>query len=183
MEKTAWKKLKSKIVHNNPWYCIREDDVIMPNGGKGKYFVLDNLNSVTVIAEDKDKKIYLVGQNRYPIGDKYSWEIVTGGVKGSKNPLLAAKKELEEEAGVKAKKWTKLGYSYPVNGYSSEITSIYLAQDLIEVKNHPEDSENISIKKLSLQEILEDIGNNKITCGLTILSILKYLIYENKINS
>jgi 8-oxo-dGTP pyrophosphatase MutT (NUDIX family) len=181
MEKNNWKKIKSKVVHKNPWYSIREDDVIMPSGRRGRYFVVDDISSVAIIAEDEKGRIYMVGQNRYPVGNKYSWEIITGGAKESKSPLLAAKKELEEEAGVRAKKWIRLGYAYPVNGYASEITNIYLAENLTEIKNHPEDSENITVKKMDLKEILKGIKNNKITCGLTIFSIAKYLIYKNKI--
>lgn len=101
MEK--WKKLDSKIVHKNPWYQVREDEVIMPDGNEGKYYLVDNLNSVAVIAEDKDRKIYLVGQTRYPVGNIYSWEIVTGGMKKGKFSLAAAKQELEEEVGLVAK--------------------------------------------------------------------------------
>lgn len=182
MKKGSWKKLKSKIVHKNPWYSIREDDVILPNGKKGKYFVLSDVNSVAIIAEDKDKKIYLVGQSRYPTGNNYSWEIITGGYRGKEKPLDAAKRELKEEAGIKANKWTSLGYCYPINGYSPEKTSIYLAQNLIKTNANYDESEDITVTRKSLKEILKMIKNNKIACGLTVFAITKYLIYKDKIN-
>ncbi len=178
--KKSWKKINSKIIHKNPWYQLREDDVIRPDGKEGKYFVVDGLNSVAVIAQDKDDKIYLVGQNRYPVGNIYSWEIITGGLKQGSNPLKKAKEELQEETGLLARKWTKLGYINPINGYSSETNYIYLAKNLIVTKSNQEPTENITVKKESLDVILKAIKENRITCGITIVAINKFLLYTNK---
>lgn len=175
-----WKKIKSKIVHKNPWYQVREDDVIRPDGKKGKYFVVDGINSVGVIAEDKDGKIYLVGQSRYPVGNIYSWEIVSGCFKTGADPLKTAKRELEEEAGVKAKKWIYLGYCHPVNGWGSEVSHVFYAKDLTFGKMNLEGTEDITVKKKSLEEILKMIKKNEITCGLTTSAICKLLIYSGR---
>lgn len=37
-----WKKIKSKVIHKNPWYQLREDDVLRPDGKKGKYYYVDD---------------------------------------------------------------------------------------------------------------------------------------------
>ncbi|MFA6533755.1 MAG: NUDIX hydrolase [Patescibacteria group bacterium] len=176
----GWQKISSKIIHQNPWYRLREDDVIRPNGTEGKYFLVDGINSVAVIAEDSDERLYLVGQSRYPIGNLYSWEIITGGVKQGLDPLVIAKQELEEEAGVVAGKWTDLGYVYPINGYASERCSCFLAQKLTITQAQHEDTEDISIRKENLDKIIEMIRNNKITCGISIATVYKYLLYKNK---
>lgn len=179
--KNPWKKIKSRIVHKNPWYWVREDDVIGPDGKKGKYYVIEGLNSVAVIAQDKDEKIYLVGQSRYPTGNNYSWEIITGGFKKGDKPVQKARQELEEEAGIGARKWTGLGYFNPINGYCSERTYVFLAQDLISSKQKLEGTKDITVKKVSLKEILEMIHKNKIVCGITIAAINKFLLYANKL--
>lgn len=156
--------------------------MIRPDGKPGKYFVLDEVNSVAIVAEDSDGeggRIYLVGQTRYPIG-QYSWEMITGGSK-NEDPLAAAKREPEEEAGVIAKDWILLGYAYPVNGYSSEKTSIFLAKNLTKTETKFDDSEDITVKKESLNKILEMIEKNEISDGLTVFGLLKYLLYKKAI--
>lgn len=176
-----WVRTKSKLVHKNRWFSLREDDVIRPDGAKGKYFYIDDVNSVSIIAEDSDKKIYLVGQTRYPIGNFYSWEIPTGGCKKGLSALAEAKRELKEETGLEARKWIKLGYFHPANGYSGEMTTIFFAAGLTLGKQNLDPTEDIYVKKESLKNILKKIKENKITDGLTINSILKYLIYKRKI--
>lgn len=176
-----WKKLSSRIIHKNPWYNLREDDVLRPDGKEGKYYYVDGVSSIAVIAEDKDGEIYLVGQTRYPIGIEYSWEIITGGLKSGADFLEAAKRELREEAGLLAEEWIDLGYFNSSNGYSSDKTNIYLAKRLKVVETEHDPSEDITVKKESLDDIIKMIEQNKITCGMTIASIYKYLIYKNKL--
>jgi ADP-ribose pyrophosphatase len=134
-----------------------------------------------VVAEDKQGKIYLVGQSRYPADNIFSWEIIMGGFRKGADPLKVAKKELEEEAGVRAGKWVSLGYCYPNNGIASEIFHIYYARELSPVKTNFEGTEDIIIKKKSPKEILKMIKKNEITCGITIFATAKYLMYKNKI--
>lgn len=168
-----WRKLHSKIIHKNRWYSLREDDVIRPNGSRGKYYVVD-INSIAVIAEDIDGKIYLVGQVRYPVGNIFSWEVITGGFKKALNPLGVAKRELKEETGLTAGKWNTLGHFNPVNGYASESTFVYLVRELKRGKRTLDDTEQIILKKESIGKIMEMIRSNEITCGITIAAIYKY---------
>jgi 8-oxo-dGTP pyrophosphatase MutT (NUDIX family) len=180
--KKLWRKLNSKIVHQNKYFKVRVDEVLAPNGFKTKYFYIDNVyKSVSVIAENQDGKIYLVGQTKYPSGNNYSWEIVAGGGEKNENPLQSAKRELKEEIGLVAKKWTSLGYYYPSGGTINEIVYIYLARDLETIKAEPDPTELIKVKKEELLNIIKMIKSNKITDGFTISAIYKYLLYKNKI--
>lgn len=174
--KSAWKKVKTKIVYKNPWYQVREDKVIRPDGKKGQYCVIEGKDSVAVLAIDKKNNIYLVGQTRYPINNFFSLEIVAGGIKPNTSPLKTAKEELEEEAGLMAAKWTNLGYYYPVNGISSLKISMFLAEELQEVAQKLEVTEDIKVEKIKIDDAIKMIKNNKITDGLTITTIYKYLL-------
>lgn len=178
--KPTWKKIKSKIVHENPWYKIREDDVIRPDGSSGKYFVLDGINSVAVIVKDDDYNFYLVEQTRYPIGNILSLEVVTGGIKGTKDPLEVAKCELQEEIGATAESWTSLGYFFPVNGYDAEKCHVFLATGLTLGKNNPEATEDITIVKLNKKKLISKIQDNSISDGITVAAFYKYLLYEER---
>lgn len=181
MDRKPWQKLSSKIIHKNPWYYLREDKVIRPDGKKGEYYYVDGLSPVAVIAEDDDSKIYLVGQTRYPIGNIYSWEIITGGTEEELSPIETAKQELQEEAGLIADEWTELGYFYTANGYSSERCHVYLARELNQTQSSPEPTEDITIRKENLEKIIKMINNNEITCAMTIAAIYKYLLYKERL--
>ncbi|MDD4333019.1 MAG: NUDIX hydrolase [Patescibacteria group bacterium] len=175
----GWKKIKSKIIHQSSWRIYREDDVITPRGNIGKYYWVDNQDSVGIVAEDKQGKIFLVGQYRYPIGNKFSWEFPAGGKEKGESPLQAAKRELEEEAGLRAKKWKKIGFFYAANFLLPEKAHLFIASDLVSVKENPDPTELFKIKKFTVSEIKQLIQNQKITCGYTISLFYKYLLYKN----
>ena len=88
--KRPWRKLKSRIIHKNPYYFISVHDVIRPDGRLGKYYVINAHKSVIIIAENKNEEIFLVGQTRYPIGSIYSWELPGGSIEKGSTKLLAS---------------------------------------------------------------------------------------------
>lgn len=177
----GWKKITSQIVHQNPFYVLREDVVKTPANTDGKYYYIDGVMSVTVIAEDSHGKLSLVGQTRYPIGNHYSWEFVTGGMHDNENPLEAAKRELEEETGFRAENWESIGEFYPWNGHSSEQTFVFLAKKLTIHAPRLEETEDVTHKQVTLQELFEMVRNGTISCGMTLAALQKYLLFIGKL--
>src|SRR3989344_2211569 len=169
---SPWKKLTSKVVYENKWLVVREDQVLRPDGQPGIYGYVDVHPSVVIIAQDADKKIFLIGQHRYTI-DKYSWEFPAGGSEG-KNLLLAAKRELEEEIGKKAKYWRKIGELEPLKGYSNEIMAIFFATELEDgLTLATEGDEEISeVKKVTVAQFQQMIAQGQITDGQTIAAFV-----------
>ena len=94
-----WKRLSTREVFRNAWLTLREDGVIRPDGEEAKYTVVDTRVATATIALTPDNHVYLIGQYRYPT-DMYSWELVEGGADEGEDPLEAAQRELEEEAGL-----------------------------------------------------------------------------------
>jgi 8-oxo-dGTP pyrophosphatase MutT (NUDIX family) len=88
---------------------------------------------------------YLVGQYRYPL-NTYSWEVPEGGADPDESNLEAAKRELKEETGLKAQKWTYLSSLYTSNSITNEIGHIYLAEELITGVSEPEHTEDLTVK-------------------------------------
>lgn len=164
------------MVHRNPWYQLRHDKVVRPDGGRGDYYYLAGINSVTVIAVDRQRRILLVGQNRYPIGKRYSWELVGGGVQPRKDPLAVARQELREEGGLAAKKWIPLGSFFPYNGAVADQNFCFLAQDLLAVDGQPEATENITRRWVSPNKIIKMIKQGTIHDGMALAALHKYFL-------
>ena len=175
--KNPWKTLSSKIVFENEWISVQEDQVIRPDGDPGTYTYVNTRIATGALALTEDNQVYLVGQYRYPL-DVYSWEIPEGGTDDGETPLETAKRELKEEAGVVAESWEPLGgVIHLSNCISSEEGFLFLARDLTEVEASPEGTEDIRIKKVPFSKALEMVESGEITDSLSIIAILRASIW------
>lgn len=176
-KKNPWKTLGTREVYNNPWIRVREDQVIRPDGKPGIYGVVELGQSVAVIPRDKEGNIYLVGQYRY-IFKEYAWEIVTGAVNKNEDMELAAHRELQEETGLIAKQLTKLAVIWPSDGVLQEEYSLFLAEDLTEGEDNPDDTEDLQVKKVSLKAALAMVDRFEIKDAASIIAIQKLALRE-----
>ena len=120
-----WKRLSSRVVYQNAWITVREDQVIRPDGKPGIYGVVETRIAAGVAAITENRELYLVGQFRYPTNE-YSWEIIEGGTDGGESALSGAQRELKEEAGITAAHWEQLGGEiHLTNCHSSEIGVLF----------------------------------------------------------
>jgi 8-oxo-dGTP pyrophosphatase MutT (NUDIX family) len=170
-----WRTLSSKAVYENSWIGLREDAVIRPDGEQGIYGVVHFKNLAIGILAIEDEHIYLVGQYRYPL-DQYSWEIPEGGCAEGEDPLDAAKRELEEETGLRAARWKKMGEAHLSNSVSDELAIWYLATGLTAGEHHPEGTEQLEVRRVRFDEALEMALTGRITDALSLLAIMHYRI-------
>ena len=135
-----------------------------------------------ILPLDKDFNTWIVGQYRYPI-KQYTWEIPEGGGKWDIAPLDSAKRELLEETGITANKWTKIQEMHLSNSASDEFCILYIAQDLSFGESEPEDDEQLEVRKLHFDELYKMVEVGKITDSLTVAIVLKtkLLILEGKL--
>ncbi len=168
-----WKTVSSRIVYENPWMRVREDQVIRPDGKPGIYGVLDTRIATGVVALTAQNEVYLVGQYRYTT-DSYSWEIIEGGTDGGESALEAAKRELKEEAGLTASKWEELGSQFHLsNCITSERAHVFLARGLIEGENSPEETEILTLKKVPFAEAVSMADEGEIVDAVTIIGLYR----------
>lgn len=171
--KNPWKTLSSKRIYDNPWISVREDQVLNPGGGNGIYGVVTFKNkAIGIVPVDKEGYTYLVGQYRYTLKE-YSWEIPEGGGPNDIDPLESAKRELKEETGFTAQKWTHLGRLHTSNSVTDEEGFIFLAQDLTEGESEPEETEELKVKKVHLKDAVKMVMQGEITDSLAMIGILK----------
>lgn len=167
-----WKTLGTREVYRNPWLTLREDRVIRPDGHEGIYGVIDTRIATGVCALTPERELYLIGQYRYPT-KCYSWEIVEGGTDPGEDCMDAMKRELREEAGLVAGRWTPLGHEIHLsNCISSEIGYIYLAEELTEVGAEPEGTEVLEVRKVPFEECLAMVDRGEIVDAVSVLGIL-----------
>ena len=183
LENNPWKTLKSEIKYENPWIEVSHRDVINPGGGNGIYGVVSFKNTaIGILPLDENYNTWIVGQYRYTL-EEYSWEIPEGGgIKGT-SPLEAAQRELKEETGIIANKWTPLLEINTSNSVTDEYGITYIAQDLSFGESEPEETEDLIVKKIPFDELYQMVMQGKIKDSLSMVTVLKakLLIDQGKI--
>ncbi len=174
MPQNPWTTLSTKEVYNNRWIHVTEHDVLNPSGGKGIYGKVHFKNkAVGIIPVDEHGNTWLVGQFRYTLNE-YSWEIPEGGCPLNDEPLESAKRELKEETGLNAGKWTILARIHTSNSVTDEEGFIFLAEELTHGEDDREETEaDLVVKKLSLKEAVNMVMDGKITDSISVAGLLK----------
>ena len=171
MVKRAWKKISSKVAHKNPFFQVREDTVIQPNGKEGSYYVIETSPSVMIVPVSSAGEIYLIVQHRYPTGI-FSWEIPGGGHEGGSD-LENAKRELREETGLVSDVWTTLGEVKVMSGTANHRTTVFIAENARETSDHMQEEEGIThMHKVSFQQVFGLIRAAGLNHSETIMSIM-----------
>lgn len=171
--KNPWVTLESKLVYENNWIGLTEHQVINPAGGRGIYGEVSFKNlAIGILAVDADFHTYLVGQYRFPL-KAYSWEIPEGGGPLNAEPLDSAKRELMEETGLRAESWTEIQRMHLSNSVTDELAIIYLARELTMGMAAPEDTEELVLRRLPLEEACAMAENGEITDSMSVAALLK----------
>ena len=173
MTDNPWKTLKITPVYDNPWIRLEQHDIINPAGKQGIYGKVHFKNrAMAIIPIDSEGNTWLIGQYRYPL-DVYSWEIPMGGGPIGMDLLESAKRELKEETGLFAEKWTEIMKIHTSNSVTDELAILYLAEELTQGETEFEETEVLQIKKLPFPEALDMVMSGEITDSISVAGILK----------
>lgn len=169
----GWKKHSSRIVYENPWMVVREDEVTNPGGGQNLYGHVQFKNvAVAVLPLDDKGNTRLVGQSRYTL-DEYSWELPMGGAPLAEDPLEAARRELREETGLIASHWRELLRLHLSNSITNELGIVYVATGLSEGSTAHEETEDIEVITLPVIEAVQMAQDGRITDALSAAALFR----------
>ena len=169
----SWKKLSSRTVWENDWMAVLEDHVINPGGGENHYgYVHFKNRAVAILPLDEAGNTWLVGQDRYTLG-RYSWELPMGGAPLDEAPIDAAKRELKEETGLTASRWSEIMRLHPSNSITDEVGIVYIAEGLTEGETDPEETEDLAVRKIPLDEAVQLVNDGEITDAISVAAILR----------
>lgn len=165
--------ISSKTVYAGRIIDVKFDEVRLSSEKTAWREVVEHSGGVTMCAIHNGK-ILFVKQYRYPLKQDLL-ELPAGKLEKGENPDEACKRELEEETGYRAKKWTFLGNIHTSAGFCNETLYLYLAQELEFIGNHPDDGEILENYEYSVDEVKSMIIDGEITDAKTICAIYKAL--------
>jgi ADP-ribose pyrophosphatase len=162
------KLISSKEKLRTPIFRVTEDKAVEPGGFEIKRAIVQHEGSAVVMPVDDRGRLLLVRQYRLP-ARQYLWELPAGRLDPGEKVLAAAKRELNEETGYRARKWKRLLSFYPSPGFLAEKMSIFLATDLVEGEAKPMEDERIEVRWFSAREVEEWIRAGKVLDGKTVV--------------
>jgi 8-oxo-dGTP pyrophosphatase MutT (NUDIX family) len=172
MEDGSWRTLGREYFYKNPWCAFRVDDVELPSGARIEYGVLESGGFAAVVPVTSGGDVVLVRQWRQPLG-AFTLELPSGGVDAGEEPELAARRELIEETGYRAKELGHLASVHTSTGRSTEVCHLFrCGAERDERGPQPEATEFIQVVEMPFQEALGMASNGDITDAATVLGLL-----------
>ena len=171
--------LSSVLKFEGPLFNVYTDHIIEPNGVESHRDIIRHNGSVVILAVDDSKSksdplIVMERQYRHAAG-QYLWELPAGKIDDAdESRLAAAKRELIEETGYRARKWSPLVRYFASPGFLGEWMQIFLAEGLTLGDAEPEEDERIDLYLISLSEVLRLIDDGAILDGKTLVGVQFY---------
>lgn len=172
------KVLSSKVVYDGKLFRVHAEEIREAAGKDAFREVVRHGGSVVILAVDrrkgkKDPLILIERQYRHA-AQQYLYEIPAGKMEPNEDRLRAAKRELAEETGYRAKKWSKLAKYYPSPGFLGEWMQVFLAEDLTPGETSPDEDEWLELQMVPLSELLRLIDAGKVRDGKTMIAAMSY---------
>lgn len=168
-----WHSLAVDVAFENPYLRVDDHVVVKPNGEPGKYGVVHVKRiGVGVLPLHEDGSVSLVGQWRFALG-RYSWEMPEGGAEPGEALAATARRELEEEAGLRAGTLLEVLRMDMSNSLTDEVCVVFLALDLTQGEMAPDDTEVFSHARIPFTTALAAALDGRITDALTVAALLR----------
>lgn len=168
-----WRIDAVRRVYENGWFAIDEHDGVNPAGKPATYGVIRvRRRAVGVLPIDAQGMVHLVGQWRFPLA-RYSWEMPEGGVEPGEASEACARRELQEETGLRAARLVKILTMDLSNSLTDEECDLYLATELTPGPDSPEEVEILKRRVAPFSEVVARAAEGKITDSLTVAALFR----------
>ena len=167
---------KTETIYQGKLFSFVKEDVTLPNNRRTEMAIVRHPGSTAIVPLFEDGTVAMTLQYRHAVRE-YLLEIPAGTMEPGESELNCAKRELEEETGLVAEEFIKLGQVYILPAYSDEKIYIYLARDFTVTRQNLDQDEIIQVVKYPLKELLQMIAEGRITCALSILCLQQAWIH------
>ncbi len=161
----------SKRVRRTAIFDLVHEKAVGPKGMELNREIVKHPGAVAIVARNGRGDVLLVRQFRLPVRRRL-WELPAGKLNPGEKPRGAARRELAEETGFRARSWRKLMEFYPSPGFCDEKMTAYLAQDLTEGAAAPEPYELIQPRWFSWEKALTMVRRGTIQDSKTVAALL-----------
>jgi ADP-ribose pyrophosphatase len=176
------KILKSEIIYEGNAFGVRRDEIIEPTGVHAVRDVVTHPGSVVVLPVLPDGRIVMVRQYRYAT-KQYLWELVAGRMERGEDPKKGARRELLEETGYRAKKFSVFLDLFPTPGFLEERMYLLLAQGLTAGVAEPEEDEKLVVAAYTRRQLEQMMRAGKLRDAKSIAGLLFYFSFLQKTDS
>lgn len=171
------KLISSKELLKTSIFRVTQDHALDPAGFEIKRAIIQHPGSAVMMPVDEKGRVLLVRQYRLP-ARSYLWELPAGRIDPGETPLKAAKRELIEETGYRAKKWTRLASFWASPGFLAEKMNLFLATELTAGESKPMEDERIEMRWFPAKELDAMIRDGKMHDGKTMIGFLTWKRYK-----
>jgi ADP-ribose pyrophosphatase len=165
------RRISTRRVYEGHVLSLDVDEVEEPGGVRATREVVRHRGSVATLAVHDDGRVVLIRQYRYPV-DQPVWELPAGRIDPGESALEGARRELEEETGLRAARIEPMGVFYTTPGFCDEVMHLFRATGLSQGPPRPEADERIEARSLTLDEARAMIGAGAIREGKTLVALL-----------
>jgi ADP-ribose pyrophosphatase len=165
------RRLGGQRVYEGRVLSLDVDDVEEPGGIRARREVVRHRGSVAALPVHDDGRVVLVRQYRYAV-DEAVWELPAGRLDPAETPLEGARRELEEEVGLRAARLAPMGVFYTTPGFCDEVMHLFRATGLSSVPPRPEADERIEALACTLEEARSMMARGEVREGKTMVALL-----------
>ncbi len=170
--------LKSTEIYTGRLIRLNVDRIIEPGGVRAEREVVHHPGSVVILAHSNDGRVVLVRQYRYAV-KQFLWELIAGGLEPGERPIAAARRELLEETGYRAKKFRLLFDFFPSPGILTEKMFLVEATELTLSKAQPDPDERIEVGHFTPLQVRRMIKSRRIRDAKTLVGLFWSILNEH----
>ena len=164
--------MTNKLIHRGKLIELHSERVELPDGGHTHFDIVKHPGGAVIAAINEHEEICLLRQWRHAIG-KTIWELPAGCLEAGEPTLETAKRELEEEAGVKAEYWNDLGYISSSPGFCNELLYLFEARDITKGTVKLDPAEQLEAHWLNLDQAYDLCLSGAIIDAKTLATLMK----------